>query len=144
MCLFGTLRYVHIIHVHTNSGAMRRKKHTLGQDVSIGHLAGWTHPIQRPVDEHTMGGPRASCKPCKAVRSHLAAILFLSSGEQSIEPMAPTPSVGMNPTIASSTVRTEGVGRRGGRGEGGRERGMRGREVREGEGEGDCILIGQY
>ena len=37
---------------------------------------------------------------------YLLAILFLSSGGQSRAPTAPTPSVGMNPMIASSTVRT--------------------------------------
>jgi len=36
----------------------------------------------------------------------LAASLCLSSGGESRDPMAPTPSVGMNPTRASNTVRT--------------------------------------
>ena len=34
------------------------------------------------------------------------ANLFLSSGGQSSDPIAPTPSVGMNPIMARSTVRT--------------------------------------
>ena len=38
--------------------------------------------------------------------TYLLAIIFLSSGEQSMDPIAPTPSVGINPMIASSTVRT--------------------------------------
>ena len=38
--------------------------------------------------------------------TYLLAIFFLSSGEQSMDPIAPTPSVGINPMMASSTVRT--------------------------------------
>lgn len=48
------------------------------------------------------------------------AICRRMSGEQSMEPMAPTPSVGMNPMMAKSTVRTKrgrpGWGREEGRG----------------------------
>ena len=37
---------------------------------------------------------------------HLLAILLRSSGDTSMDPMVPTPSVGINPMTASSTVRT--------------------------------------
>ena len=41
---------------------------------------------------------------------YFLAILLLSTVEQSRDPTAPTPSVGMNPMIASSTVLTRGGG----------------------------------
>ena len=74
------------------------------------------------------------------------AILLLSTVEQSREPTAPTPSVGMNPIIASNTVLTVCVcvdvwvayrvkrGRRGGREE--REGGREGGKAGGGRGEG--------